>query len=349
MMRAFRRRLFLNAAAGLTVAPAFSKIAGAAEVRITGGGSATVSPLLKSWIETAPETLGAKIAYDATDSAPGRNAVMGGEVDYAMSDEPMPPKDLDQSDLAQIPAAYGCIAVVVNIPGVEANKLKLNGEILAGLFDGGIKKWNDPKIVALNGDLKLPDLAVTPVSQGTPTDAPSGTTHAFTGYLLDVSAEWKQKFPSGVKGKWGAGTQVLDPAAAAYSLQTLQGGVSYVPLPLAQANKMTTTLLVNKAGKPVAPGTASLTAAVGAIDWSKSPDMVIDLGNLPGDGSWPIVSVTYALFPKNPPKKPKGAAVKAFFKHILTNGGDAAQKLGFVVPPPAGRDLALAVLEKAGG
>jgi phosphate transport system substrate-binding protein len=348
-MRAFRRRFFLNAAAGLAVAPALPDIAKAAEVRITGGGSAAAAELLQSWIQSAPETIGAKVAYDATDSAPGRNAVMGGEVDFAISDEPMPPKDLDQADLAQIPVVYGCVAVVVNIPGVEANKLKLNGEVLAGLFDGSIKKWNDPKIVALNGDVKLPDLAVGPISQGTPTDAPSGTTEAFASYLSNTSASWKQKFPSGVKGKWGAGTQVLDAAAAAYALHTLQGGISYVPMQVATSGKLTTTLLINKAGKPIAPGPEAVTAAVAAIDWGKAPDMVVDLANLPGEGAWPIVSVTYALMPKTPPKKPKGAAVKAFFKHVLTNGGDAAKKLGFAPPPPAGRDMALAILDKTGG
>lgn len=339
------RRFMLTAAAGLPVACAFSRAALAAGVTINGSGSGLAAEVARRWIETAPDTVGATVVYEVADAAPTRNAVMGGDVDFALAEDPMDAKTLDLSDVAQFPVAFTAIAVVVSLPGVQANQLKLSGPVLGGIFDGSIKKWNDPAIAALNGGLSLPDLAIAPVAQGSPSEAPSGVSYGFTQYLLAANPGWRQKHGAAAKAGWSAGKPALDQAAAIYQLQSAPGTITYMPAPAAEAGKLTTAQVVNKAGKPVAPDAASLSAAVAAIDWPKAAGLTASVSDAPGAGSWPIVAVTYAQIPRTPKKKPKGVAVKAFFKNVIANGGDAAAQKGAAGLPPPARDPALAILD----
>lgn len=337
----------MNLALASALAPVPLVGARAATVSVGGQGDIFVNPVMQDWIQAARKSLGFNIHYEPGDTAPATNAVMDGEADFAGSDDALPPDRLKIADLAQFPLVYGAIAVAVNLPGVKANQVRLNATTLAELFTGSIKNWNDPRLAALNPDLKLPDLDVAPVAQGMPASPPPGMTSTMIRYLTEANPGRGASFEQSVKSALSSGGfRVMDSEATSFMIKNKPGRIGYVSLGSATDNELTTVMLTNKAGKSVAPTAESMAAAMAAVDWKNARDLVAKLTDLPGDGSWPIMAVTYALVPRNPPKKAKGEAVKAFFKYALTDGAAAVTDNNLIGLPPAVRDEALAMLDK---
>jgi phosphate transport system substrate-binding protein len=220
---------------------------------------------------------------------------------------------------------------VVNVPGVPAGKLRLSPDVLANIFLGTVKKWNDPAIASLNPGLALPNRAIAVVHRS---DG-SGTTWIFTNYLDKVSPAWHAKvgtekavpWPTGIGGKGNEGV-------AAY-VQRIQGAIGYVEFAYAIENKMTTVMLKNAAGSFVAPSIESFRAAAASADWKNAPGFRMVLTNQPGAGSWPITGASFIIVQKQQ-KNPKTARdMLAFFDWCYTHGGDIAKSLAYVpVPEP---------------
>ena len=174
----------------LVLAAVAAGIAGSAQAAdITGAGATFPFPIYSKWAEAYQKATGTGLNYQSIGSGGGIRQIKAKTVAFGASDAPLKGEDLAKDGLVQFPTVMGGVVPAVNIAGVEPGKLKLSGDVLAGIYMGEIKKWNDPKIVALNGDLKLPDANINPVyrSDG------SGTTFVFTDYLSKVSAEWKSK------------------------------------------------------------------------------------------------------------------------------------------------------------
>jgi phosphate transport system substrate-binding protein len=223
----------------------------------------------------------------------------------------------------------GGVVPVINVPGIAAGQLKLDGKVLADIYLGKISKWNDPAIAALNPGLKLPDLAIAPVyrSDG------SGTTFIFTHYLSEVSPEWKDKvgentsvqFPSGIGGKGNEGVSAM-------ASRTV-GAIGYVEYAYAKQNKLTYALLRNKDGEFVSPASAAFRAAAANADWSKTQDFYLLLTNQPGKDSWPITGATFILLHKQQSKPEVAREVINFFDWAYLNGGKLADDLDYVPMP----------------
>jgi len=223
----------------------------------------------------------------------------------------------------------GGVVPVINVPGIAAGQLKLDGKVLADIYLGKITKWNDPAIAALNSGLKLPDLAIAPVyrSDG------SGTTFIFTHYLSEVSPEWKDKvgentsvqFPSGIGGKGNEGVSAMASRTA--------GAIGYVEYAYAKQNKLTYALLRNKDGQFVSPDSAAFRAAAANADWSKTQDFNLLLTNQPGKDSWPITGATFILMHKQQSKPEVAREVINFFSWAYQNGGKLADDLDYVPMP----------------
>src|SRR5271163_1332747 len=158
-----------------------------AQTQITGAGSTFAAPIYGKWGEAGAAATGVKLNYQAIGSGAGINQINNRTVDFGASDMPVAADQLTAHKLMQFPTVIGGVDIIVNLPGIKPNELKLTGPILADIYLGKITKWNDPAIAELNAGLKIPSLAIATVHRA---DG-SGTTFVFTDYLSMQSAEWK--------------------------------------------------------------------------------------------------------------------------------------------------------------
>ena len=332
------RRTLMGAAMAWCVS---SSTARAAEpVAITGAGSSFIDPVMRRLLELVPGSLGVTASYDPVGSGNGRNKILAGDVDFGASDQPMAADKLANGNLVQFPLVFGGIVCAVNLPGIDDNRLVLDGSILGAIYAGGIKKWNDPKIAAVNPGLALPDMDIRPVSEGTPGGPMPGTTFNFTQYLLTTNQSWRDKYGAEITKRWAIGSMVESNAAMVETLKVLPGAIGYMSLAAAAKSKLPRVALRNKAGKTVTATPDALAAATGQADWGRATDMVVNLLDLPGDRSWPIVIATYAIVPKQP-KNPE--AFRNFMRFII-NETTAAPSVFASSMPPAVRSAALTML-----
>jgi phosphate transport system substrate-binding protein len=298
---------------------------------ITGAGSTFGAPIYGKWGEAAAGPTGIKLNYQGVGSGAGINQINNRTVDFGASDMPVAADQLAAHKLMQFPTVIGGVVIIINVPGVEANKMKLTGELLADIYLGEITKWNDPKLVALNPELKLPNLPIAPVYRA---DG-SGTTFVFTDYLSMVNPAWKSKVGASTSVKWPAGNGAKGSDGVSATVRQVRGGIGYTESAYAAQNHLTTTLMQNKDGQFVAPEMAAYTAAAANADWSSVKDFAVDLNNEPGAKSWPIESATFVLLPTDAKDPAKTAAVTKFFDWGFTNGNDIATQLLYVPLPDA--------------
>jgi phosphate transport system substrate-binding protein len=310
-----------------------------ADTQITGAGSTFAAPIYGKWGEAASNALGIKVNYQAVGSGGGINQINNRTVDFGASDMPVAADQLKAHNLMQFPTVIGGVDIIVNIPDVKPNELKLTGELLAEIYLGTITKWNDAKIAELNRGVKLPSLAIAPVYRA---DG-SGTTFVFTDYLSMLSPEWKSRVGSSTSVKWAAGTGAKGSDGVSGTVHNVRGGIGYVESAYAEMNHLTTTQLRNKAGKFVSPTMASYQAAAASADWSKVQNFAIDLNDQPGDNSWPIESATFVLLPTDPKDAAQSTAVKKFFDWGFVHGNDVAAQLLYVPLPDAVKSAVRAV------
>ena len=313
-----------------------------AQSQITGAGSTFAAPIYAKWGEASAGALGVKLNYQAIGSGAGINQINNRTVDFGASDMPVAADQLAAHKLMQFPTVIGGVDIIVNIPGVKPNELKLTGPILADIYLGKITKWNDKQITAVNPGLKLPNLAIAPVHRA---DG-SGTTFVFTDYHGMQSPEWKSKVGSSTSVAWPVGAGAKGSDGVAGTVRQIQGGIGYDESAYAELNHLTTALLENQAGKFVAPTMATFQAAAANADWSKVQNFAIDLNNEPGADSWPIESATFVLLPTDPKDAKQSAAVKKFFNWGYAHGDDIAVKLLYIPLPEKVKDAVRAAWQK---
>lgn len=299
--------------------------------QITGAGSSFAAPIYGKWAEAAAAPTGLKLNYQSIGSGAGINQINNRTVDFGASDMPVSAADLEAHKLLQFPTVIGGVVMAVNIPGVEANQLKLTGEILAEIYLGKITKWNDPKLVEMNRGVTLPNLAIAPVYRA---DG-SGTTFVFTDYLSMVDPTWKSSVGAATSVKWPAGNGAKGSDGVAATVRQVKGGIGYVESAYATQNKLTTTQLRNKAGQFVSPTMESFAAAASNADWSVVKNFAIDLNDEPGATSWPIESATFVLLPTDAKDPAQSKAVLKLFDWSFSNGNKIATDLLYIPLPEA--------------
>jgi phosphate transport system substrate-binding protein len=304
---------------------------GAHAQQITGAGATFPAPVYTKWGEAAKAAIGVELNYQAIGSGGGQNQILNRTVDFGASDAPMDPAKLAEGKLLQFPTVMGAVVIIVNLPDVKEDQLKLSGDVLADIFAGNITKWSDPKIAALNPGLKLPSLAIAPVHRA---DG-SGTTFVFTSYLSAVSPDWKSKVGASTSVNWPAGAGAKGNDGVAATTHNTRGGIGYVENAYATQNHLITTQLRNKAGKFIEPTMASFSAAASNGDWTHAQNYAVNLIDQPGDSSWPIVSATFIELPKDPKDPARSAGVMKFFDWAYKNGDSIATGLEYIPLPDA--------------
>jgi phosphate transport system substrate-binding protein len=313
----------------LAIAGAMTSASAAQVTEINGAGATFPYPVYAKWAEAYNKEKGVKLNYQSIGSGGGIKQISAKTVDFGASDAPLKPEKLKEIGLMQFPMVMGGVVPVVNVPGVKEGSLKLSADLLADIYLGKIKKWDDKAIAAANPGINLPSKNITVVHRS---DG-SGTTWIFTNYLTKVSKDWADKvgndkavaWPTGVGGKGNEGV-------ASY-VGRIKGSIGYVEYAYALQNKMNYVNLRNHDGNFVKPDSASFQAAAANADWAHAPGFYMVLTDQPGKASWPITGATFILVYTKQEKPEVGSAVLKFFDWSYRNGGEMAEKLDYVPMP----------------
>jgi phosphate transport system substrate-binding protein len=301
---------------------------------ITGSGATFPAPIYTKWGEQYKATGAPALNYQAVGSGAGVTQIINRTVDFGASDTPVASERLASQNLLQFPAVIGAVVVVVNIPGVDGNALKLTGPVVAEIYQGRIRMWNAKEIKDLNPGVNLPAVAIAPAYRA---DS-SGTTNIFTTYLAAVSLPFQTNVGAANSVPWKTGVGAPGNAGVAASVQNTKGGIGYVEYAYATENKMQMPQLTNRAGKSVKPTVEGFAAAAAQANWNSAPNFAASMINMSGDTTWPIVSATYILVPKNPSDAARATAVLKFFDWSYKSGKPAADQLHYITLPPAVQD-----------
>ena len=296
---------------------------------ITGAGSTFIFPVLSKWADAYKKESGNGMNYQSIGSGAGIKQVQAKTVTFGATDKPLKTDQLDKDGFVQWPMAMGGIVPVVNIDGVKAGEMVLDGDTLAKIYLGTITKWDDAAIKKLNPKLTLPSAAISVVHRA---DG-SGTTFNFTDYLSKVSADWKSKIGSDTAVEWPVGVGAKGNEGVSGNVGQAKNTIGYVEYAYAKQNKLTYTSMVNMAGKTVEPTGDAFQAAVANADWANAPGYYLILTNQPGDKSWPIVASTFILIHKDSVDKAASTEAIKFFKWAFANGGKSAEELDYIPMP----------------
>ena len=296
---------------------------------ITGAGATFPYPIYAKWAEAYKAKTNVGMNYQSIGSGGGIKQIKAKTVDFGASDKPLKPEELEKDGLMQFPAVIGGVVPVVNLPGIEAGRMKLTGSVLADIYLGKIKKWNEAPIAALNKGLPLPDAAITVVHRS---DG-SGTTFIFTNYLSKVSPDWKTKVGEEASVSWPAGVGGKGNEGVASYVKQIKGAIGYVEYAYALQSKMTYTMLQNKDGQFVKPAEESFKAAAANANWEKAPGFYEILTDEPGAQSWPITGATFILMHKVQDNAVNGKEVLKFFDWAYANGDKLALELDYIPMP----------------
>ena len=310
---------------------AMAGVATAGATTVTGAGASFPYPVYAKWAADFQKATGDAVNYQSIGSGGGQRQIIAGTVDFGASDEALTPEKLAEHKLVQFPTVVGGAVPVVNIAGVKAGELKLTGPVLADIFLGKVKTWNDPAIAASNPGLKLPAAPIVVVHRA---DS-SGTSLLWTSYLADVSPAWKSAVGVGKSVKWPAGQGGKGNEGVAAYVAQLANSIGYVEYAYAKQNKLAWTQLQNKAGKFVQPSGKSFAAAAANAKWNSVKGMGVSLANTPGAASWPVTSATFVLLQEKQTKGAEGKTVLKFFDWAWKNGGKSAEALDYVPLPDA--------------
>jgi phosphate transport system substrate-binding protein len=319
---------------------AYTPPAGA--ISLSAGGSTFVNPVMQVWASAYHNTTKTgssptTINYQAIGSGAGQQGIFTNTLVFAGSDAPVSAGQLapyaSNGPLLQIPEALGGVAIFYNIPGIT-NSLNFNGPVLAGIYNGSITTWNDPRIQALNTGVTLPNNAIAPVHRS---DG-SGTTYALTSYLTTQSPSWKSTIGVGTSVNWptselaGKGS-----SGVAGTVTNNPNSIGYADSYYAFNNHLLAANIENQAGNFIQPSVAAFSAAAAAFATQLSTNATAPIVNTPASAStaYPISTFTYLLVWKNQTNEVNAWAIANFFEWVVTYGQTYSQPLYYAPIPPS--------------
>jgi phosphate transport system substrate-binding protein len=313
-------------------------------IQINGAGATFPYPIYSKWFSEYNKLHpNVRINYQSIGSGGGIRQLLNQTVFFGATDGPMTDEQLKSAPgpILHLPTVLGAVVPVYNIPGVT-DELKFTGPLLADMYLGKVKKWNDPAIAKLNPGVKLPvtDITVVHRSDG------SGTTYIFMDYLSKISPEFKTtvgvntsvNWPVGVGGKGNEGVSGL--------VSQTPGSIGYVELIYALQTKIPFGAVQNAAGEFVKASVDSVTKAAAAAAANMPADFRVSITNAEGAGSYPISSFTWILLYEDPTDKAAAKATVDFMHWALTDGEKYAADLGYAPLPDSVVKLEEAALQK---
>lgn len=301
-------------------------------VNLRGAGASFPNPLYQKWLsEYGKAHPDIKIDYQSIGSGGGIKQIKEQTIDFGASDSPMKDEDLKSApaEILHVPTVLGAVVLTYNLQGV-AQPLRFSPDVVADIFLGKIKSWDDARIKTDNPGVQLPTANITPVyrSDG------SGTSAVFTDYLSKVSAEWKEKVGAGTSPKWPAGVGAKGNEGVTGQVKNTPNTVGYVELAYAVQNKLPVALIKNASGNFVEPSLDAVTAAAAESLAATPDDLRVSITNAGGATAYPISSYTYILAYKDQKDAAKGKALVDFLWWGIHDGEAYTKDLQYA-PLPA--------------
>jgi len=292
-------------------------------VRLQGAGATFPNPLYQKWLsEYGKAHPDIKIDYQSIGSGGGIKQIKEQTVDFGATDAPMKDEDLKSApgELLHIPTVLGAVVITYNLQGVT-QPLRFSSNVIADIFLGKIKRWDDAAIKADNPGVNLPaaDITVVHRSDG------SGTSAVFTDYLSKVSPEWKERVGAGTSPSWPTGQGGKGNEGVTGIIKGQPNTLGYVELAYATQTKLPVALIKNASGNFVEPSLDAVTGAAAESLSATPEDMRVSITNAGGSGAYPISSYTYLLVYKDQKDAAKGKALVDFIWWGI-HDGQAATK-----------------------
>jgi phosphate transport system substrate-binding protein len=264
----------------------------AGQITLTGAGATFPYPIYARWFSIYNREHGVRINYQSIGSGGGIRQMIEGTVDFGATDAPLTEEDLERiPGTLSIPTVLGAVVLTYNLPGVEA-PIRLDGEVIAGIFLGEIRRWRDPRILAMNPGVDFPDRDIIPVHRS---DG-SGTTYVFTDFLGAVSPAWRTRVGVGNAVRWPTGLGARGNEGVTGQVRQAPGGIGYVEQVFARQNRLPMAHVRNARGAYVAPSIAATTAAAGGLlERIENDDFRLSIVNADAEGAYPISAWTYLL------------------------------------------------------
>jgi phosphate transport system substrate-binding protein len=327
-LRAFHTITFARLIAATILLPAVP-FSPAAAMEISGAGATFPYPIFAKWADAYQKETGTVVNYYPIGSGAGIRHIRNDIVTFGASDMPLRLDQLNADGLVQFPSVIGGTVAVVNLEGIKSGEVKLDGATLAKIFLGEINTWNDPAILRLNPNVKLPSHPIVVVRRWDD----SGTTFVWTNYLSKVSREWASKVGANTSVQWPTGSGANGHEGIVNTVQNTKGAIGYVEYSYARQSKLAMVSMINGDGKMVEPSFTAFQAAAGNAKWDKEDGFYLILTDQPGAASWPITSATFVFVHKQP-KDPiaVGEALK-FFAWAYAKGDKMAKEIDYVPLP----------------
>ncbi len=298
--------------------------------KLTGAGATFPNPLYTRWFSDYKSDIapGVEVNYQAIGSGGGIQQITAKTVDFGASDAPMSDAELQKAPgIQHIPTTLGTVVITYNLDGVNA-PLKLDGDTIAKIYLGDVKKWNDPAIAGQNPGVSLPDANITVVHRS---DG-SGTSFVFTDYLSSVSAGWKSKVGTSKNPQWPVGLGGQGNDGVTQQVKQNKNSIGYVELIYADKNKLPAALIKNKSGEYVTPSTQSTSLAAEGV--TLPDDYRVSIVNSPTKGAYPIASFTYILLYRDQQDPTKGKVLVDLLWWAIHDGQKTTTELDYAPLPP---------------
>lgn len=296
---------------------------------ITGAGATFPYPVYSKWADAYKRESKIEVNYQSVGSGAGIKQIQARTVVFGATDAPLNKAQLDKDGLVQFPTVIGGNVLAVNIPGIRTRELVLSGELVADIYLGKIRSWDDPRIRALNPTLNLPKLNISVVRRS---DG-SGTTFIFTNYLSKVSAEWQKKVGAGTAVEWPIGVGARGNEGVAGNVTQTRGSIGFMEYAYAKQNGLVYTLMINAAGQTVAPSVESFSAAALGDAFNPAQGYNSILTNQKDPSAWPIAGATFILMPRKSRDPAAAQAAIQFFLWAYEKGKAMATELDYVPLP----------------
>lgn len=311
-------------------------------IALVGSGSNLPTPLYSHWVEEYNKlSPGVQVRYLSTGTVKGIEDISRGVGDFAAGEVPMSDEQLKsaKSPILHIPTVLVAIVPIYHVPGVRGN-LRFSGPILAEIFLGTIKNWDDPQIKELNPGQALPHLEIAVVHR---TDG-KGSNYIFSDYLSKASSKWRNQIGKTPSPAWPVGISANRGEDMMEKVKATSGAIGYIELGFTLSDSSVGIGHVqNASGKFVAATQSSIAAAYHSSEKSIPADFRASLTNGPGNETYPIVSFTWLYVPEKSADSERSRALANFLEWALSMGEQSAEQQGYTPLPSS---LAPKVLAK---
>jgi phosphate transport system substrate-binding protein len=330
--RPHRRSLLICGVAGVVWLgkPGSAQAATASGAVLNGAGASFPSKVYARWALDYAKASGVVVLYQATGSGDGVKQAIARSAPLAGTDAPLDEQALARHRLVQIPMLVGGVVPVVNLPGLEKQPLRLDGPLLADIFAGKVRRWDDARLAQLNPGLALPDRAILRVVRADK----SGTTEGFTRYLAEVSASFASEIGSHGLPAWpGEPLRGEGNDGVSKVVRATPGAIGYVSHDRVAADGLKPVVLRNREGQWLNASEAGFRSAILNSDVYRKGQDTASLMNRPGQDSWPITLTSFLLMDAAPAQAGDVEAAMRFVYWCFMHGDTLTQGTGFAPLP----------------